>query len=267
MRHQAHPALRMFARTIARDGAAMRHPDISLGTDQLSLLGLYPWERSDVQCAHRGRNVHDHGYLAPRQALLLTATSLGKADGATDEASLRHLTPAPKATKSEPRAPIIVRAKKGDSMPIVYNCWELTELTQQEIADNNYTYVKDALAWVGGTGQIAYYDPDSMAWYYAQDDQRVPCNPAYIHSYGNPHYNYEGEAEVVELEDIEYEDIGAIQTSKMETLREGFMTGANIPPIEVTESMPGFYVLTNGRNRIEVSKEWNFTKIPVRISH
>jgi len=88
--------------------------------------------------------------------------------------------------------------------------------------------------------------------------------PKSIEDENQESYKSKDYTDIVLISDIDYKDVGNIQESKLISLRKG-VTGI-LPAIDVkkTGKKPP-YELVNGRNRIEVSIEKGYKKIPIKI--
>lgn len=70
---------------------------------------------------------------------------------------------------------------------------------------------------------------------------------------------------ILDIANIDYLTTGNVQEAKKESLRQSIKTGT-IPPISIKDEGDGNYTLIDGRNRIEVSLEAGYTKIPVKFT-
>lgn len=143
----------------------------------------------------------------------------------------------------------------------------LRRLTPAENLERGFTNGEEAAEV--DNGRIAVHDGDGR-WWYIDDDSEVLAAAGYDYG-GQAHYNYTGAATIVEIAHVVVGDMGNPQAWKLESLRTGIRTGAQIPPVSVTAITTAAgrrYRLEDGYNRLSVSQEgeFGFTQIPATVA-
>jgi len=97
-----------------------------------------------------------------------------------------------------------------------------------------------------------YFNTDNETWYPKYHNNAQNC------------YICRRFDDIVNISDIAYQGIGNSQAYKVKELRKS-ISGGLLPAIDVRRKVGGGYTLVNGRNRIEVSLEAGYDKIPIII--